>query len=91
MVNKETVTRKLYKLKSYLHDLSTFEFLSWEEYISNFYYRRTVERLIQLIVDVAVDINTHTVVDKGLNPPKDAYNSFLDAANLGMMPMSFAR
>lgn len=90
MVNKETVIRKLNKLKIYLQELRTYESVSWEEYTTYFHHRRTVERLIQLIVDVAVDINTHTIVDEGGNPPKDAYNSFLDAAKLGMMPMPFA-
>lgn len=91
MVNKETVIRKLNKMKGYLQELRTYEALSWDDYIAGFQHRRTVERLIQLIVDVAVDINTHTLVDEGRNPPKDAYNSFIDAADLGMMPKSFAR
>jgi uncharacterized protein YutE (UPF0331/DUF86 family) len=91
MVNKETVLRKLTKLKGYLEELRTFEAISWDKYITEFHCRRTVERLVQLIVDVAVDINTHTVVDEGSSPPKDAYNSFIAAANLGMMPVSFAR
>lgn len=91
MLNKATVIRKLNKLKAYLNELRTFESLSWHDYSSNFHYRRAVERLIQLIVDVAVDINTHAVVNEGHNPPIDAYNSFLDAGALGMMPLSFAR
>ena len=90
MLQKETVIQKLNKLKAYLQELRTYETISWEEYKTTFHHRRTVERLIQLIVDVAVDINTHTVVDEGQSPPKDAINSFVDAAKLGMMPITFA-
>ena len=91
MVNKETVIRKLNKLKGYLQELSMYEDVSWEDYSTTFQHRRTVERLIQLIVDVAVDINTHTVVDEGHRPSKDAFNSFFDAAKLGMFPEAFAQ
>ncbi|MCW3488909.1 type VII toxin-antitoxin system HepT family RNase toxin [Dethiobacter alkaliphilus] len=91
MVNKETVIRKLNKLKGYLQELATYELISWEEYSASFRHRRTVERLIQLIVDVAVDINTHTVVDEGHSPPKDAYSSFFEAAKLGIFPHAFAK
>ncbi len=90
MVNKATVIKKLARLKTYLHELRSFESLSLDDYLANFEHRRAVERLIQLIVDVAVDINTHAVVDEGGSPPKDAFNSFLDAANLGIIPMAFA-
>jgi len=91
MVNKAVVQRKLKKLKEYLKELATFEELTWEEYLENFQHRRTVERLIQLIVDTAVDINSHAVVDAGNPPPCDNFNSFIEAAKLGMFPLEFAR
>ena len=91
MVNKETVERKLNKLKQYLGELKEFQDLSWEKYCEDFQYRRVVERLIQLIVDVAVDINSHAVVDEGNAPPRDSFDSFMQAANLGMFPLEFAK
>lgn len=92
MVKKDIVIRKLTKLKGYLQELSTYKGISWEEYIEAFQNQRTVERLIQLVVDIAVDINTHMLVDKGHAPPGDAYNSFLEASNkLGLFPESFAQ
>ncbi len=92
MVKKETVIRKLTKLKGYLQELNTYENISWEEYNKAFQNQRTVERLIQLIVDIAVDINTHALVDYGYSPPSDSYNSFLEASSkLGLFPESFAQ
>ncbi len=91
MVNKETIIRKLSRLKGYLQELNTFQSLTWDDYISSFQNRRTVERLIQLIVDVAVDINMHAVVDEGRTPPSDAYNSFIDGSRVGLIPMDFAQ
>lgn len=92
MVKKDIVIRKLTKLKGYLQELSTYKSISWEEYIEAFQNQRTVERLIQLVVDIAVDINTHMLVDEGYAPPSDAYNSFLEASSkLGLFPESFAQ
>lgn len=91
MVNPLVVNRKLQKLTGYLAELEMMEGITFEDYLSNFRHRRTVERLIQLIVDVAVDINTHAVVDAGKPPPADAFSSFLEAAKIGMFPRSFAQ
>lgn len=91
MVDKQVVQRKLKKLNQYLNELSTFRNISWEEYIKNFQHQRAVERLIQLIVDVATDINAHAVVDAGKPSPRDSFDSFIQAAKLGMFPLDFAK
>ncbi len=90
MVDKEVLQRKLTKLKDYLTELKLHSDISWEEYRDNSLYRRSVERLIQLIVDVAVDINTHCIVDSGGSPPSDSYQSFLKGAEIGLYPIEFA-
>ncbi|WP_366922099.1 DUF86 domain-containing protein [Metallumcola ferriviriculae] len=90
MVDKKVIQRKLQKMKQYLGELATFADLSFEEYVNNFQNRRTVERLIQLIVDVAIDINAHTVVDAGNPPPQDSYDSFIQGAKLNMFSLDFA-
>ncbi|TEB07725.1 hypothetical protein Psch_01280 [Pelotomaculum schinkii] len=91
MVDPLVVNRKLQKLTGYLIELEKMKEITLEEYRSDFRHRRTVERLIQLIVDVAVDINTHTIVDAGKPPPADAFNSFLEAAEIGLYPKIFAK
>ncbi|MBT9172425.1 MAG: hypothetical protein DDT21_00806 [Syntrophomonadaceae bacterium] len=91
MVNRQVAERKLSKLKGYLEELSEYQNLSWDDYLAAFPHRRTVERLIQLIVDVAVDINTHAVVDAKQQPPADSFDSFLRAAKLGLFPVEFAK
>ncbi len=92
MVNIETVVRKLTRLKGYLQELGNYKSISWEEYSGAFQNQRAVERLIQLIVDIAVDINTHALVDHGYPPPSDSFNSFLEASSkLGLFPEPFAQ
>ncbi|MGI9862825.1 DUF86 domain-containing protein [Moorella naiadis] len=91
MVNPLVVSRKLQKLKQYLAELETMRDISLEDYLQDFRYQRIVERLLQLIVDVAVDINTHAVVDAGNPPPADAFSSFEEAAKIGLISSSLAR
>ncbi len=91
MVNPEVLQRKLKKLKEYLQELEWYRNLTWEDYQNSSRNRRAAERLIQLIVDVAVDINTHSIVDAGETPPGDAFESFIKASKLGFLPEDFAR
>ena len=91
MVNPLVVKRKLKKMAEYLDELESAGNISLDEYLRDFRLRRAVERLIQLIVDVAIDVNTHVVVDAGRPAPEDAYGSFIEAASLGLIPDSLAR
>jgi len=91
MVDKQVALRKLSKLNQYLKELKTFKDITWEEYMNDFQIQRTVERLIQLIVDVATDLNAHAVVDAHNPAPSDSYDSFIQAAKLGLYPLDFAR
>lgn len=90
MVDREVLQRKLQKLQEYLHEIETYQNLTWNDYQGNRQIRRAIERLVQLIVDVAVDINTHSVVDAGGSPPDNAYDSFIKAAEMNLMPYKFA-
>ena len=90
MVDKEVLQRKLQKLQEYLNEIESYQTLTWEDYQSSKQIRRAVERLIQLIVDVAVDINTHFLVDSGKPPPENAYNSFIKASENGFIPRKLA-
>ncbi len=90
MVDKDVLQRKLQKMQEYLGEIEAYSDLNWEEYQSNKQTRRAVERLIQLIVDVAVDINTHSVIDAGGSPPDNAYDSFIRVAEMNLIPQEFA-
>lgn len=90
MVNKEIIRRKLIKISEYLQELARLKDISYSDYISDFKHKRSVERLIQLLVDVAVDINAHILVDEGFASPQDAFDSFIRAGQIGVLPSNFA-
>ena len=49
-----------------------------------------VERLIQLIVDLALDINNIILAYLQKPPASDYFNSFIDLAECGVLPESLA-
>ncbi len=85
MVDKEVLQRKLQKMQEYLDEMAYYRELTWSNYQGSSQIRRAVERLIQLIVDVAVDINTHSIVDASGSPPDNAYDSFIKAAEMNII------
>ncbi|MDQ7793306.1 MAG: DUF86 domain-containing protein [bacterium] len=48
----------------YLRELNELSRITLEEYLGDFRHRRAVERVVQLLVDAAVDVNTHILVDQ---------------------------
>ena len=50
----------------------------------------TVERLFQLIVDTAVDINTHIIMASDFNIPDDSYSTFIVLGENKVLSMDFA-
>jgi uncharacterized protein YutE (UPF0331/DUF86 family)/predicted nucleotidyltransferase len=90
MIDDALVNRKLSQMVEYLTALAPLRALSYEEYLRQPLSRYAAERLLQLIVDTAVDINAHLAVELSGTPPQDYYDSFLKAAQAGVLPVAFA-
>jgi uncharacterized protein YutE (UPF0331/DUF86 family) len=90
MIDKDLVYRKLSRLNMYLDKLKPISEKNYDEYLSNFMYKTTAERLIQLIVECASDINNHVVVESGSRPPEDYTSSFTRAAEAGLIDRDLA-
>jgi uncharacterized protein YutE (UPF0331/DUF86 family) len=74
----------------YLGKLKPIAEHTLEEYLSDFYLKASAERLIQLIVDCASDINNHVVVEMEQRPPEDYASSFIRASEAGMLTAELA-
>jgi len=74
----------------YLDKLKPIAERSFDEYISDFYIKTSAERLIQLIVECASNINSHVVIESGERPPEDYTSSFLRAADVGLITNELA-
>lgn len=91
MIDKDLVRRKLVRLNTYLERLDPVAKKTFREYQSEDVLRFSTERLIQLIVECATDINNHAVVEAQNRPPEDYRSSFLKAAEVGLITQELAR
>ena len=90
MIDKDLVRRKLARLNMYLDQLAPIAAKTYDEYLADEYLRFSAERLIQLVVECASDINNHAVVESGQRPPDDYTSSFIRAADIGLITRELA-
>lgn len=90
MIDTDLVRRKLSRLNMYLDKLKPISEHTFDKYLSDFYLKTSAERLVQLIVECASDINNHIVVEKGQRPPEDYTSSFVRAAEVGLISKELA-
>jgi uncharacterized protein YutE (UPF0331/DUF86 family) len=90
MIDRDLVRRKLSRMNLYLDKLAPIAAKTFKEYISDFYLKTSAERLIQLIVECASDINNHIVLELKQRPPEDYASSFIRAAEVGLITRQLA-
>jgi len=73
-----------------LKALEPIKEMNRDEYIRDLYKRKATERLMQELIEAAIDINTHLVVGSGHAPPDDYYQSFIRAGELGFLSPGLA-
>ena len=73
-----------------LKALEPIKEMNRDEYIRDLYKRKATERLLQELIEAAIDINTHIVVGSGYAPPDDYYQSFIRAGELGFLSPDLA-
>ena len=93
MADERSVIRdKLTRMGGYVQELEPLgRQYSVDEYCANGLVKHTGERLIELIVEAAVDINGLLVTLRGLPPPRDYYASFLELGRQGVYPWAFGK
>ena len=84
-LNVELIERKLEKLKGYLQELEVLSDISLEEYERNAPTRRAIERLLQIIIETACDINAHFIAKLAEKAPTTRRASFYEMAVLGIL------
>jgi len=90
MSDSDRICAKLDKLYAYYAELKNISTISLEEYNHNVLYRRAIERTMQLIVECATDINNMLLKMHGQKGSTDYFNSFIDIAELNIIPTDFA-
>jgi uncharacterized protein YutE (UPF0331/DUF86 family) len=86
----EVIVEKLIKMKEYIEQLKKIKPGSYQEYLHNVTVKFAVERIIQLIVDLALDINNIILAYHKKPPAADYFNSFIDLGECDVIDRTFA-
>ena len=89
-IEKEIIRRKLAVIMENLKALEPIREMTGKEYIEDIYKRKATERLLQELIEAAIDINTHLIVQTGNTVPDDYYESFIKAGNLKIIRTDLA-
>jgi uncharacterized protein YutE (UPF0331/DUF86 family) len=73
-----------------LKALEPIKNMSREEYIADLYKRKATERMLQELIEAAIDINIHIVAATGHPVPDDYYESFIRMGELKIIPAELA-
>lgn len=74
---KESLLKKIEKLKEYRHDLKEIKDITFEEYIQNKHLRYSVERLLFLICENILDFFDH-ILSSRHEVISDSYEDIID-------------
>jgi len=86
----DIIRAKIAIIQDNLKALEPIKEMSRDEYLRDLYKRKATERLLQELIEAAIDINTHMVVGSECAPPDDYYQSFIRAGELGILSPGLA-
>lgn len=89
-LDADLVRRKLSTIGRNLEDLRAIEGLSLSDYRGDRFRRKGTERLLQEIVEAAVDVNLHLLRAHGEPAATDYHASFLDLGRVGVLSRDLA-
>ena len=89
-VDRDIVVRKLAVIIGSLKALEAVRTMTGEQFARDLYMRKATERLLQELIEAAIDINTHLSVGSGKAAPDDYYDSFILAGQYALVPAELA-
>jgi uncharacterized protein YutE (UPF0331/DUF86 family) len=89
-LDKAVVRRKLGVIVENLKALEPVRQREKEEYVKDLFMRKAVERLLQELIEAAIDINVHIIAGSGNPVPEDYYESFIRAGSAGFLSPALA-
>jgi len=89
-LDRALVRRKLATIVENLADLAPFRSVTVDAYRKDRLRRKAVERLLQELVEAAVDANLHVLRARGRTPASDYYSSFIAMGEAGVLDRDLA-
>ncbi|MEK7560498.1 MAG: DUF86 domain-containing protein [Patescibacteria group bacterium] len=84
-MSQETVEKKLEQIKALLDELTGLLSRNFDDFKKDLVVIRASERNFQLLVELASDINTQLLLERGRKTPDSYRQSFSDIANIGII------
>ena len=91
MIDTELVTNKLERIRGDILELRPLLEKESRDIINDNVRLRAVERLFQLVVDTAIDVNTHIIAESNFQTPDDYRSTFITLGEHKVLPPDFAR
>ena len=85
MVDQTLILRKLAELEEYLRQIDEFSSVSVEDYSGDWKTRRIVERTLQIMIELCIDIAGHIISDRRLRVPVSYADTFKSLAEAGLI------
>ncbi len=82
--------RKLVLIVENLKALEPIAGMPLQRYRDELFVRKGTERLLQELIEAAIDLNTHILVQDGYGAPDDYYHGFLRLAEHGVLTRELA-
>lgn len=79
---------RLSKLEHYLSELRDLEQITFQEYQSNKFIRKFVERTLHTAIEACLDIGRRLISQAGLGQPEDNRTVFTILAEANILPVS---
>lgn len=76
MVDQRLIGRKLAQLDTYLQQIGDFSTLSLSRYRKDWKTQRIVERTLQILIEVCIDIANHIIADRQMRLPTGYADTF---------------
>jgi uncharacterized protein YutE (UPF0331/DUF86 family) len=85
LVDKTLILRKLADLEQYLDQIREFSKVSAEVYSGDWKIQRIVERTLQIMIELCIDIAGHIISDQKLRVPVNYADTFKSLAETGLI------
>jgi len=89
-IKRHTIATRLELIRKYLNRLQQFESVSLDEYRQDFDKQLIAERLLQLILEAATDINNYLLVRSQQGTSENYFDSFIAAGIQGIITPELA-
>lgn len=90
-IDPDIVINKLVFLDKYLKKLAEFESVILSEYLNDINQQLVVERLLQLTIQVALDINRYLLKQLERDQPESNFATFIEVGNCGIITPELAK